>query len=214
MSMGKNHQKDIEIRKVVARLFSEKGFHGTSMREIARVLGMNQSSLYHYFKGKEEILFQLMNDAMDEALDVLKGICEADLSPEEKMEEVLGFYTRYYAGNPDCLALLVNEMHSLNSRSHRILLEKQRQYVHLIRSILDELASQHKMKPIHPTIATFAFFGMVHYTIKWYHKGGSIGLEELTRSFLEIFTKGIMVESAQAKRPSAGRRRIGSARGG
>jgi AcrR family transcriptional regulator len=191
MSRPKNLQKIEEIRKVIARLFASKGYHSTSLREIARELGMNQSSLYHYFNSKEEILFGLMNSAMDDALQTLEGICAESISPEDKLDKVLGFYTRYYAGDQDLLVLLVNEMNSLGENYRPILIEKQRRYVRLIQSILVELFEQQKMKDIHPAVAAFAFFGMVHYTIKWYHREGPIGLDELTAVFLEIFTKGI-----------------------
>ncbi|MBW1768927.1 MAG: TetR/AcrR family transcriptional regulator, partial [Deltaproteobacteria bacterium] len=117
---------------------------------------------------------------------------DADISPEEKLTRVLGYYTRYFAGEQEREILLVNEMGSLNGDPRRILLEKQRRYVHLIRTILDELADQGKMKKIHTTVALFAFFGMVHYTIKWYHKDGPVSLDELAGSFLEIFTRGIL----------------------
>ena len=195
MAKPRNLEKAGEIKKVIAGLFSEKGYQGTSMREIGRALGMNQSSLYHYFKSKEEILFGLMNDAMDNALESLREICESDLTPEEKLSEVLVFYARYYAGDQESLALLVNEMPSLGDRYHRILLKKQRLYVELIKSILLELTQSEKMKTIDPAIATFAFFGMVHYTIKWYHKEGPVGPEALANLFVEIFTRGILRSS-------------------
>ncbi|MBN2123402.1 MAG: TetR family transcriptional regulator [Deltaproteobacteria bacterium] len=192
MPKAKSPDKMGEIQRVVARLFASKGYSSTSMREIARELGMNQSSLYHYFKGKEEILYTLMNDAMDEALATLEEICASALSPEEMLLEVLDFYTKYYAGDQVGLILLVNEMHSLSRPYYRVLLQKQRRYVHLIRSILEQLAARKKMKGIHPTVATFAFFGMVHYTIKWYQKDGDVTLDELSRYFVEIFTHGIL----------------------
>ena len=85
MSKPKNPDKSREIQAVVARLFAHKGYDATSMREIARELGMNQSSLYHYFRSKEEILFNLANDAMDDALPTLEEICKTDLSAVEKL---------------------------------------------------------------------------------------------------------------------------------
>jgi hypothetical protein len=51
------------------------------------------------------------------------------------------------------------------------------------------------MKPIPPSVATFAFFGMVHYTIKWYDKDGPVKSGELADYFLEIFTKGIFAQN-------------------
>ena len=192
MSRPKNKQKTAKIYRVIAHLFAHKGYHSTSMREIAREVGMNQSSLYHYFASKEDILFTLMNDAMDNVLATLEKISAASRSPEEKLRDVLGFYTKYYAGDQERLTLLVNEINSLNDEYRLTLVQKQRRYVHLIESILRELAGQGRMKRINPAVATFAFFGMVHYTIKWYHRDGPVSPDELAELFVEIFTKGIL----------------------
>jgi len=195
MPRPRNLQKTEEIYRVIARLFAYRGYHSTSMREIARELGMNQSSLYHYFTSKQDILFTLMNDAIDDVLAILQEISSTDLLPEDRLNRVLGFYTQYYAGDQDRLILLINEMNSLNEEYRSILVGKQRQYVQLIKSILEELAAQGKIKQIDPVIAAFAFFGMVHYTIKWYHKDGPVSLDQLANAFVEIFTKGVLTDS-------------------
>jgi AcrR family transcriptional regulator len=192
MSMPKSPKKSKEIHSMVARLFAYRGYHHTSLREIARELGMNQSSLYHYFTSKEDVLFGLMNDAMNEVLGKLEEICASDLSAEEKLKRVLHSYIRSYAGDQERLILLVNEMNSLTETNRLILVDKQRQYVQLIKSILKELVDEDKMKEIDASVATFAFFGMVHYTIKWYRKDGPITLDQLARLFVEIFTRGIL----------------------
>ncbi len=192
MPRPRNLQKTEEIYQVIARLFAYRGYHSTSMREIARELGMNQSSLYHYFASKQDILFTLMNDAMDDVLAILEEISSTDLLPEDRLNRVLSFYTQYYAGDQERLILLINEMNSLNEEYRSILVGKQRRYVQLIKSILEELAAQGKIKQIDPAIATFAFFGMVHYTIKWYHKDGPVSLDQLANAFVEIFTKGVL----------------------
>ncbi len=185
-------ERENQIKQTIARLFAQKGYHATSMREAARELGMTPSSLYNYFKSKEDLLFALMNEAVDEALDVLEGICNGPAPAEEKLHQVLDFYTRYYTGDQDKLTLLVNEIQSLGARRYRILRDKERRYVRLIRIIFEELGAEGKMKPMDHTVAAFSFFGMVHYTIKWYHKDGPIPPDALARLFIEIFTRGIL----------------------
>jgi len=192
MTHQKKEEKANRIKKVVAGLFARKGFNGASMRGIAKELGMTQSSLYHYFKNKEEILFILMNDAMDEALSTIEKILARNLSSKEKLKQVLKFYTEYYAGAPDNLFLLVNEMQSLNKEHFNTIREKQWQYINSIRSVLTALQRENAMKSIDLTASTFAFFGMVHYTIKWYHEDGPIEPRELANQFVEIFTGGIL----------------------
>jgi AcrR family transcriptional regulator len=192
MTKPKKVQKIEEIGRVTAHLFARKGYHTTSMREIARELGMDKSSLYHYFKSKEELLFKLANDAIDDCFTTLEQICSADIPPDDKLKKVLRFYILYYAGDQEGLILIANELNSLNEEYRSILIKKERRYVELIKDILNELAEQGKIKHIHSSIATFAFFGMVHYTINWYHREGSVGLDELADLFVEIFTRGIL----------------------
>lgn len=123
MPRPRDHHRKKELQAAIAHLFAQKGYHATSMRDIGRQLGMNQASLYHYFQNKEDILFGLMNDAMDEALKTLERICESDLSPEDKLNRILRFYTRYYAGDQHLLILLVAEMDSLGMDCRRILIQ-------------------------------------------------------------------------------------------
>jgi AcrR family transcriptional regulator len=188
----KSREKIREIQSVVAPLFAYKGYHSTSMREIARGLGMNQSSLYHYFRSKEDILFELMNDAVDNALTTLEKICAADLMPRDKLYKIAHFYTRYYAGAPERLILLVNEQNSLNAEHRRILVEKQRRYVSIFKDVFAELDAHGLTREIPSSVAVFAFLGMVHYTITWYHKDGPVDLERLADIFAEIFTRGVL----------------------
>jgi len=192
MPRPRNLQKSQEIQIVIARLFARKGYKSTSLREIAQELGMDKSSLYHYFSGKEEMLFKLMNNAMDDAMTSLDEIYAADHSPEEKLKRILSYYTRYFAGDQDRETLLVNEMNSLGKDYRRILIKKQKRYVDLFKSVLYDLAKDRKMKEIPPTVATFAFFGMVHYTIKWYRRDGTVNLDKLADLFVQIFTRGIL----------------------
>ncbi len=192
MNQTKTNEKIKEIHRTIAHLFARKGFHATSMRAIAQALQMQPASLYHYFKSKEEMLFVLMNESMDEALKKLKAVCEADCAPEQKLKDMLGFYARFFAGNQEREILLVNEIDSLGERYREILIEKQRRYIHLIRSIFEELAAGGLLKEIDPTVATFAFFGMVHYTIRWYDEKGPVDISTLSNNFVEIFTRGIL----------------------
>lgn len=192
MPDSKYLKKSEEIQEVISRLFAEKGFHATSMRDIARELNMNKSSLYYYVDSKEGILFKLINDALDASLEIVKEICEREISPEEKLDEVLRFYIRHYGKRKEALKLLVNEVDSLQEEYRSVLIDKQKRFVKLLESIFEELIAEGKMTEIPPAIATFAFFGMAHYTIRWYDKEGPVSVDELAKMFLKIFMRGVL----------------------
>ncbi len=184
-----------EIINAATELFAKKGYAATSMREISENLDITKATLYHYFKSKEQILFEILDNVMDEALQNLEKISKMNISPEEKLKNVLKFYSKYYVSKQNDLILLVNELNSLNEKYKKILIEKEKKYLNLIKSIFNELNLQGKLKDIPLTVLAFSFFGMVHYTIKWYHPNGSIKPDKLSEYFVEIFTKGILKTS-------------------
>ena len=188
-------QKAEEIKRVAGRLVADKGYNAMSMREIGRAIGMNQASLYYYFNGKEDILFEIMNAAMDEALAALQDICAADIPSEEKLSRVLGLYARDHAGDESNFTMPADGMQSLGERHYLILLGKRKQYMLMIRSILEGLAEENRLKEIDPTVASYAFFGMIHYGIKWYHRDVPVVPDDLANGFVDVFTKGVLKES-------------------
>jgi AcrR family transcriptional regulator len=192
MARPKTYKRKSEIYKTVAALFADKGYERTSIRDITRELGMSTSSLYYYFKSKEELLFDLMNDGMDESLSEVEVICGSTLSPSEKMEKAVRFYTTFYASNRERLILLVHDIDSLNNSYKEVLIQKEQRHAELLKNILQDLKNEGRLKDLHPTVAAFAFYGMIHWLFKWYDPQGPINPDDLADSFLEIFTRGVL----------------------
>ncbi len=185
-----SHKKKI-VYDTAAKLFAKKGYSGTSIREIAEALDLQKSSLYHYFKSKEDLLFKIMDDSMTVALQKIDGLYQSEVPPLEKLREFMHFYASFYAGDRDRLILLVNEVDQLSSVYRERLIYKERHYVEVLKGILSELQQQGFMKPIPTAVASFAFFGMVHFTYKWYRQDGPVAPDQLGDFFWDIFTTGI-----------------------
>ena len=194
MARTKGTHRSEEIERVVAYVFARKGYRSTTMRDIARELGMHQSSLYHYFKSKEDILFKLMMETLETGISELEKICDRNDPPEEKLNKVFRFHTQHHTRSGDRNILLENEMNSLSIGRRRIVTDRMRHYVNLIRSIIIDLFKKQAIKDIHPTIATFAFFGMVNYMNKWYTPNGPVKPDRLVHMFTKILTKGLYRE--------------------
>ena len=192
MTKSNKVKRNEEIFSVISRMFAEKGYLETTMRDIARELNIKPPSLYNYFKCKEEALFILVKESMDLALEKMENICSMNISAEEKLYRIIEFYTSAYSIKKEGPILLLNHVDKLSENHRRILIEEQRQMVNMATEVLQELIEEGKMKNIPPKIALFAFFGMTNYSLKWYNHKGSVKPDELTNFFSEIFTKGIM----------------------
>ncbi|MBU4565326.1 MAG: TetR/AcrR family transcriptional regulator [Desulfarculus sp.] len=191
-SLPKGRQRQKQLYDAAARLFAAQGYHATSLRELAEALGLNKSSLYHYFDSKQELLYQLLDDYISEALAGIKSLCAGPRDPEEKLADFMRYYTRFYARDLDRLALLVNEVDNLEPRYRKVLEKKERRYLAALTDILDQLREQGRLKEVPSTVAAFAFFGMVHYTFRWYRPKGKVSPEELSEMFWEIFGRGVL----------------------
>ena len=179
---------------MAAALFAEKGYHGTSINDLARAMGLQKGSLYHYFKSKEELLFRLLDEYISAALIEVEKICALEDPPVEKLRKFMLFYSSFYAEDQDRLVLLINDIDKLGDHYRIQVIGKERRYYRALTGIFGQLQEVGIMKKMPPAVAAFAFFGMVHYTGKWFQSDGEITAEALGEMFLEIFTKGVFAE--------------------
>jgi hypothetical protein len=129
---------------------------------------------------------------MEYAVETLGKIVAKELTPEERLIEILSFYTNRFCSDPDRILLLENNFKHLNKNHQFIVVEKQKEVLKFFKTAINEVSKEGKMKDINPTIAIFAFIGMAHHTANWFNLDGPIKLDELARTYVEIFTKGIL----------------------
>lgn len=199
--LAKGERRNQEIFDTAAHLFASRGYARTSIRDLAEALGMQKSSLYHYFDSKEDLLHRMLDQFMDQALERIESLCGQDLPPLEKLAEFMRFYTHIYAGDRDRLMLLVNDLDCLTPQRRMQVVAKQRRYVAVIRSILAELKQAGLLADLPLPVLVFAFFGMVHYTPKWYRPDGAVSPEELGEVFRQVFCHGVLQNGASKPGP-------------
>lgn len=197
MTLSKGEKREREIYDTAARLFARRGYSRTSIRDLSEALGLQKSSLYHYFESKEDLLHRLLDQFMEQALQSIEALCSQPMPPQEKLAAFMRFYTSFYAGDRDRLSLLVNELDCLGGERRAAMVAKQRRYVAAIQGILSQMQQQGLMRDIPLPVAVFAFFGMVHYTPKWYRREGGVSPEELGNLFETIFCHGVLKAEAQ-----------------
>jgi AcrR family transcriptional regulator len=198
MSM-KKVQKKKEIWDIVAKLFAKKGFEKTTTRNISKAIGISNGGLYYFFDSKESLLYDILEKILTEGLDAIIKIEQSDKSFKEKLVAIINWYTRYYALDISNVKLLVDEQkYCMNSGYRQKLIKKQRQYLKVLVKILEGLKGKGEMADIDPTVAAFAFFGMVHWVYRWYDPNGKIKPDTLAEIYVRIFTKGIYSDRARS----------------
>ena len=179
------------ILKAAASCFNEKGFSGTSLKDVSRHLGLTDAALYYYVKNKEELVYhcylraaELGREAMDKAVrDGATGFEQAHLYIRYHIEIMVG------ADGP---VAIMSEIPSLK-RSHRNqILEVSRRHSAGFEEILSRGIEDGSILPCDVRMTGNAIMGSINWIPKWFHGKASIG-KEICREFPEILTRGLKV---------------------
>src|ERR1044072_1880049 len=126
-------QKLEHIPPTSARIFAEKSYHSTSMRDIARATGVSLAGLYHYCKSKEELLFLIQDHCFERVLNRLAERIEDVTEPLEKLRILIDNHLSFFAANMAEMKVLSHEAESLAGDLHKHVSTKKDNYPKLAR---------------------------------------------------------------------------------
>ncbi len=181
-----------EILRASARLFQQQGYDGTSMNDIAAALKLSKGGLYHHFQSKDEILFDLMNQAMDiteeRVIKVARGISD----PEERLRAVIRLHIGVVLSQSDWeITVMLHENHPLPPPLRKRINARKKDYIHFVENLVAEVQRKRPSPSnINPRAAAFALLGMINWIYQWYKPQGTLQEEQLARQYTDIFFAG------------------------
>jgi AcrR family transcriptional regulator len=187
------------ILRNAARIFAEKGYHSTSMRDISRETGVSLSGLYYYCKSKEELLFLIQDNCFGHVLERLEQrLCET-VEPLEKLRLVIENHLSFFAANMAEMKVLSHEADSLAGEMQAHVSGKKQQYTKLVRKILSEVQARSDGggQKLDLTVATYALFGMMNWIYNWYDPRGKLSVRELVHNITRLFLNGFLAGTAE-----------------
>src|SRR5438128_4155307 len=128
-----------EILRTAARLFQQRGYHATSMNDVASALKLSKGGLYHHFQSKDEILFNLMNHAMDITQErVIDGVRDI-VNPEERLRMLIRRHMEVVLSVRDReITVMLHENHPLPPAQRKRINARKKDYVHFQESAIAE----------------------------------------------------------------------------
>lgn len=188
------------ILRTAARIFAEKNYHSTSMREIARATEVSLSGLYHYCKSKEELLFLIQDNCFGRVLERLEQRLAGVTEPELKLRIFIENHLAFFAANMSEMKVLSHEADSLGGELHLRVTGKKEKYTRLARKILVEVQQQKPKSEarIDLTVATYALFGMMNWIYNWYNPRGKLSVADLVDNVMRLYAGGFLNESPEA----------------
>src|SRR6185436_3012921 len=152
-------QKHEFILRTAARIFAEKSYHSTSMRDISRATNVSLAGLYHYCKSKEELLFLIQDNCFGRVLERLEQRLEGVEDPITKLGIFIENHLSFFAANMSEMKVLSHEAESPGGDLYTHVSTRKDKYTQLDQQILSEVQeTQQSHEPIDLTVATYALF--------------------------------------------------------
>ncbi|GIL05503.1 MAG: hypothetical protein AMXMBFR72_18840 [Betaproteobacteria bacterium] len=194
------------IRASAARLFARNGYPVSSIAELARACGVSKALLYHYYRDKEQLLFDIADRYLDGLLAILAEVDAQPLAPAAKLRRLI---ERFMAAYEDAAAyhrVLVQDVKYLKAAHRNLVNAKQRRvvqaYADAVAAAAPQLAGDALLKPV-----TMTLFGMINWTFTWLKDDGPVRHADMAPVVADLFLRGVgAVRPLQPGRAAGARR--------
>ena len=181
------------ILEEAARIFSEKGFHATSMQDIADAVNLQKASLYYHFDSKQEILIALLDHALDLINTRLELVLAQSLSPDEKLRQAMVSYFQTIAENQSLAAVLLLEIRSLDPDLKARHASRREKFDRLLRDLISEGKQAGQFNNVDPALTGRALLGVMNWSVTWYRSDGPRSSTEIANMFADLLLNGLLL---------------------
>lgn len=183
--------KRLAILSSAAKIFNERGYHRTSVADVAEALGVSKPFLYYYLRNKEDILFECSRIATAQLTDVLDETRSAELSGWQKLEMLFRGYARVMTTDFGICLIRNSAPGSLPTASWAKLRAGRRRLNTEVERIVALGIADGSIRSCDPRVVSFAMFGAFNWLTFWFRSGGAMRPEAIADYFLQIFARGV-----------------------
>lgn len=180
-----------------AHVFAARGYHRTSMRDLARASRMSLAGMYYYVSGKEDLLFEIQRGCFERVRRGAEQAVTAAASPEERLAAFIRHHVLFFTSHMDEMKVLSHEAESLTGEPLEQVRALKKAYVELCLGLLTELDAHDGggARRLNRHVAAYTLFGMMNWIYTWYDPAGVVKVEELADSICRLFLTGYAAEA-------------------
>ena len=187
------------VYEAAVDLMFERGYHGTSLRDVARVVGVQMSSLYYYHESKQALLVAIMEKTTADLIAVVAEAMEGAGSPRERLVAGIRAHVMFHATRRKENFVADSEIRSLEPEERATIVAMRERYEQLFRDVLKEGAASGAFVDVDVSVTLAGLFAMLNGVATWYRPRGRMSLPEIADQYCTIFLNGIATRRAPLK---------------
>jgi len=167
--------------------FQLLGYHGTSMRDIARDSNMTVASIYHHFASKQEILFDIMVQVLsDLILKTRTALKSTDSAPRNQLEAMVTAWILFHVSRQAEAFIGSTEIRSLDPQGRRFVVALRDEQEHMFRDVINRGVFEGSFATLYPREATRAIINMGSSVSAWFDPNGDLSPEALAERYVTL----------------------------
>ena len=197
--------KRAEIIAAAAEVFREKGYQAATLNDVAERLGTDRASLYYYVADKQELFHESIKGVLEQNLSQAEEIYASDLPPLEKLSALVATLLESYEANyPHMFVYIQEDMAQIakeeSSWATEMVNQTRRMERIFFAVVEDAVAAGDFRDDVSPRVATYALFGMMNWTHRWFEPGKKLSAADLAAAFASIFGDGMKKPKTRARK--------------
>ena len=183
-----------EIVTVAAHVFSDRGFEAATLRDVAAAMGTDRASLYYYFGSKEELLQEIVRQALGRDIATAQAVKRSRASTKDKIAALIEAMVKGYDANYPHMHVYIEDLGRISRQDSEWstdVIARTREYESIVHSILTKGQRDGTLRKDLPVeLSALALFGMVNWMHRWYRPNIKWSPEEVAKTFTAIFLDG------------------------
>lgn len=179
-----------ELYETAARLFNERGFHGTSLQDLASRLGVTKAALYHYVSNKQDLLYRLHVISLGAAEAATERAIAEGRTGIERVRLVVYHYLDAICASPTACLILLEE-DALRPDQSAEILNLRRRLEYGLRDLIRSGIEDGTIIPCDPKLATFVLVGAMNWVTQWYRPGGDWNAHQVADGISALLARSL-----------------------
>lgn len=174
------------IRTEAAKLFFERGYDATSLRQVAAASGLKVGSLYNHIDSKEHLLLQIMGGIMDDLMGSIRRAVQTDGDAVDRLRAALAAHLRFHAERAQEVFIGNAELRSLSEDARKVVIEKRHEYELLLQELIEDAGKAGLAEVIDARIHVYSFVAQATHIASWFKPGGRMSLDEIVAVYTKL----------------------------
>ncbi len=197
--MKSNDMRDVLVKKGT-ELFYREGFARTSIRDIGRAAGISSATLYHYFKNKDELLYEIIISIGKTLLEILSRTSQEFSDPEERLRQMIFRQICLLKEKKEEVKIYIEEQYQLPKRLKKVVYEQHRQVYDVYLNELRHLQKAGRLRIDYLPVINFTLFATMNWVYRWFRKEEDLSIEQIADMIISILSDGIFLPRSKQRR--------------